>query len=112
MSETGLGKVARFRLTALAAQARVRELAKDSGNLHWSRHIRERMPRRGIDSEDVLRILRTGNVEDDPRPGDRQGEWVIKIVRKMGNGRVAGVVTVLIHEQALRLLTAEWEDHR
>jgi len=70
------------------------------------------MLERGIDSEDVLRILRSGDVEEDPIEGLRAGEWKIKLTRKLSNGRVAGVVTVLINDRTLRLLTTEWEDHR
>jgi hypothetical protein len=71
------------------------------------------MLQRGIDSEDVLRILRKGDVEGDPIEGRNLGEWKVKVTLKLASGRVAGVVTLLIWEElTLRLLTAEWEDHR
>lgn len=69
----GKRAVVPFRLTAAAAQRRVRELAADSANIRWSRHIRERMGERGFDSEDCLRILRTGVVETEPVPGEIVG---------------------------------------
>lgn len=109
-----LGKraVVPFRLTPEAAQRRVRELAADSANIRWSRHVRERMAERGFDSEDCLRILRSGFVEADPIKGEAEGEWKVKVIREMSNRRVAGVVTLLPSEGAMRLLTVEWEDRR
>jgi hypothetical protein len=101
-----------FRLTAEVAQRRIRELAADSANIRWSRHIRERMVERGFDSEDCLRILRTGFVEADPVKGEAEGEWKVKVIREMTNRRVAGVVTLLPGEGAMKLLTVEWEDRR
>lgn len=108
----GKRAVVPFRLTPEAAQRRVRELAADSANIRWSRHVRERMLERGFDSEDCLRILRSGFVEADPVKGDAEGEWKVKVTREMSNGRVAGVVTLLPGEGAMRLLTVEWEDRR
>jgi hypothetical protein len=112
MGESDDSNVAIFRLTATVAQARVRTLAINSANLRWTRHIREQMEARGIDAEDVLRILRTGDVETEPRTGKFRGEWKVKLTRKLSNGRVAGVVTLIVNDSYLRLLTTEWEDHR
>jgi len=103
--------VAVFRLTSAQALARVRALAADSSNLLWTQHIRERMAERGFDDIDVLRIVRTGDVDSVPGVGTNQGEWKIKVTRRMSNGRVAGVLTVLLVSNKLRLVTVEWEDH-
>lgn len=102
--------VAAFRLTASVAQSRVRTLAVNSSNLKWSKHIQERMIERDIGAPQVLRILRTGYVDKPPIPGKYSGEWKIKITRTMANGRAAGVVTMLINDRTLHLLTVEWED--
>jgi len=110
MSDSEDRGVTAFRLTAAVAQARVRMLAENSSNLRFTRHIDERMVERDISVAQVRHILRTGFVDDPPVPGGFAGEWKIKITRKMPNGRVAGVVTVLINERTLRLLTVEWED--
>ena len=75
-----------FRLTAGAAQKRVRELAQNSSNLLWTDHIKQRMQDRGIDTDAVLRILREGDVEEEPTEAKKPGDWKIKMVRKMGNG--------------------------
>jgi FAD synthase len=109
--QTG-SKVVKFLLSAAKAQQRVRELAANSGNLVWTEHVERRMAERGIDSDAVLRILRTGDVEDEPRETEKAGDWKIKVVRKMNSGRVAGVVTVIAQNSRLVLVTTEWEDRR
>lgn len=106
------GKVVKLRLTAKAAQKRLRELAQSSSNIRWSQHIRERMVERGIDTDAVLRVLREGTVDAAPIETNVPGDWKFKVTRDMPSGRTAGVVTVLIQDQALRLVTAEWEDLR
>jgi hypothetical protein len=112
MPESREQKVVKFRLTAAMAQQRVRELAQSSSNLVWTDHIKERMSERGIDSDAVLRILRGGDVEEEPQEAKKSGDWKIKLVRVMNTGRVAGVVTVLVENSRLVLITAEWEDRR
>jgi hypothetical protein len=104
--------VVKYRLTAGVAQRRVRELAKDTGNVVWTDHIKERMDERGLDSDAVLRILRGGDVEEEPTEADKPGDWKIKMVRRMATGRFAGVATVLTQDNRLVLTTAEWEDRR
>ena len=115
MQETPPGQrkaVVAYRLMAVVARRRVRELARNTSNLVWTDHIKERMEERGIDSEAVLRVLRDGDVEEEPTETNTPGDWKVKMVRKMGNGRVAGVVTVLVQNNRLVLKTAEWEDRR
>ncbi|MFT3907226.1 MAG: DUF4258 domain-containing protein [Steroidobacteraceae bacterium] len=101
-----------LKMTAAQARERVRAIAADSGNLRWSQHIRQRMEQRGFDDGDVLRVLRTGDVENAPSAGKEPGEWKIKLTKTMSGGRVAGVLTVLLVGGKLRLVTVEWEDHR
>lgn len=103
--------VVKFKFIPSKARQRVGELARDTGNITWTDHIVQRMRERGFDTDAVLRILRTGDVEDDPEEED-PGDWKIKIVRKMANGRVAGVVTVVVRNSRLVLITVEWEDRR
>jgi hypothetical protein len=112
MEQQSGSKVVKFRLSAAKAQQRVRELAANSGNLVWTEHIEQRMAERGIDSDAVLRILRTGDVEDEPQKTRKAGDWKFKVVRKMNSGRVAGVVTVIAQNSRLVLVTTEWEDRR
>jgi Domain of unknown function (DUF4258) len=112
MGQATGSKVVKFRLSAAKAQQRVRELATDTSNLVWTDHIVQRMSERGIDSDAVLRILRTGDVEDEPQEAEKAGDWKLKVVRKMNSGRVAGVVTVIAQNSRLVLVTTEWEDRR
>ena len=112
MADTQRPKVVKFRPTSRSIQSSIRTLAKASENIIWTNHIRERMVERGIDASQVLQILRAGDVESDPVEGKREGEWKVKVTRKLSNGRVAGVVTIVVQDKRLRLLTTEWEDHR
>jgi Domain of unknown function (DUF4258) len=112
MRGTGKADVA-ITLTARMAQAIVRAVAMDTGNVIWTRHIIERMDQRGFDSTDVLEILRKGTIDDDPIVDDRKpGQFKVKVTKTVG-GREAGVVGVLVSEnKKIKLLTAEWEDGR
>jgi FAD synthase len=99
------------RLTAAQARQRMRELVVDSANLVWTDHIELRMAERGIDSNAVLQILRTGDVDDEPEESlESPGDWKSKVTRKMPTGRVAGVVVAITRLEELVLITAEWED--
>ena len=99
-------------LSVESARERVRELAKDSANLVWTNHICERMAERGIDSGAVLRILRQGDIDSLPEAQSKPGEWKVKLTRMMPTGRVAAVVTVIVRDRRLILVTTEWEDRR
>jgi len=112
MEEVPKCEVKVLQLSAASARDRVRELAKDSGNIVWTTHIRERMEERGIDSDAVLRILRQGDVDTLPEPQSKKGQWKVKLTRKMATGRVAAVVTVIVKDRRLILLTTEWEDRK
>ena len=112
MARSAGSKVVKFRLSAAKAQQRVRELATQTCNLVWTDHIGQRMSERGIDSDAMLRILRTGDIEGEPQETEKAGDWKLKVVRKMNSGRVAGVVTVIAQNSRLVLITAEWEDRR
>ena len=103
--------VARFRLTKAVAQARVRSLARHSETIVWGKHALSRMGERGILDIDVLRILRSGYIEDEPKLTEG-GEWQCKIVKHIRGGREAGVVTIILHDGRLFLKTVEWEDRR
>jgi hypothetical protein len=103
-------KVTPLRLTAGAARKRIAELALVTSNIRWTDHVRERMKERGFDSEGVLRILRTGSVDEPPELGKSDNEWKVKVTKRMPSGRAAGVVALIISDAILRLLTVEWED--
>jgi hypothetical protein len=103
--------ITQLKPTAGSAQKLVRSLAADSSKIRWTQHVVERMAERGIDSTDVLNILTKGDVDDAPDATEKEGEFTLKITKKLSSGRVAGVVLVLIPKsKKIRLLTAEWED--
>lgn len=104
-------KIASFRLTKAIAQKKIRSLARNSANLAWGIHARSRMEERGFTTRDVLRILQTGFVEEDPTKTDK-GEWQCKITKHIRGGRDAGVVTIFLHDGRLFLKTVEWEDRK
>jgi hypothetical protein len=106
------GSVAAWRLTVGIARKRVRELASDSRRLVWTDHIQQRMVERGFSTLDVLRVLRDGDIEDDPVRARIPGDWRVKLVLRLERGRTAGVVTVIASGGVLILVTAEWEDRR
>jgi len=91
---------------------RIRELAADSENIVWTDHIQEQMEKRGIDVDAVMRILTNGDPAGEPVQGKREGDWKIKLTRKLRVGREAGVVTVVVKDRLLILVTTEWEDLR
>lgn len=104
-----------LKLTKSAARDRVRALSVESGRtakIVWTRHIQERMDQRGIDSDAVLRILRKGDITDDPCEGDIPGDWKVKVTLKMATGRVAGVLAVITRDDRVVLVTTEWEDYQ
>lgn len=101
----------RLNLTAAAAEKVIRQLAQDADNIILGNHAMERMSKRGIFTADVLRILRTGWVDDEPEYTD-SGEWKCKMTLEIKQGRTAGVVTIIMHDDMLFLKTVEWEDIR
>jgi len=101
--------VALFRLSAARAQDTIRETAKDDNKITWGTHALERMEERGIYDFDVLRILRSGWVEEDPEPTAR-GEWKCKMTMEIKRRRIAGVLTVIMLNGELFVKTVEWED--
>jgi hypothetical protein len=101
--------VATFRLTAKLAEERIKTIAADSKNIDWSRHAIERMEERDIIDAEVLRILRRGSIKGEPERA-RLAEWKCKMVLRMTGGRDAGVVTIIMKNDRLFVVTVEWED--
>ncbi len=101
--------VAKFRLTPAIAETRIKEAAKDSANIDWSRHALERMDERGFLDIQVLRALRTGSISGDPTPTN-DGGWKCKMIKPITGGRDVGVVTIILVNGRLFIKTVEWED--
>ena len=92
------------------AERRVHAIAVDTRNIRWSRHALDRMEQRGIDDTDALKALQRGHCLEAPVPGKQQGEWKVKMVQEVRGSRDIGVVTIIMVEDRLRVLTVEWED--
>jgi hypothetical protein len=101
--------VTNFRLTPGMAEQRVRATAKDSDNVIFSEHALERMEERGFDDIQVLEILRTGMVTEQPTLTEFK-EWKCKIEKKLRGGREAGAVVIILQNAKLFIKTVEWED--
>ena len=82
------------------------------GDYSFSKHaIDERMVERGFDAEDVLKIMRLGDIDGPIVAGRRKGEWRCRVVGSLPwTSREAGVVTVVIREERLIFVTVKWID--
>jgi hypothetical protein len=107
--DNGAGGRIKARLLREELTQRVRNLAT-KGKIDWSDHAFERMEERGIDALTAERVLTRGDIHDDPEPGKRKGEWKVKMVHRVTQGRDVGVVTIVVGTKSLRVATVEWED--
>lgn len=98
-----------MRLTTTVAQKRIRGIAKDSENVILGKHARKRMIERSILDADLFRVLREGYVDDEPRK-TKNGEWQCKVTLKLKGERIAGAITIILHNGKLFVKTVEWED--
>ncbi len=78
-----------------------------------SAHAFDRMEEREeqgiLNSVDMLEILRTGSVRQDPRK--ERGGWLVIVEKRMPGTRDAGVVTLILHPgDDLEVWTVEWMD--
>jgi hypothetical protein len=88
----------------------VHRLAADTRNIAWSTHALQRMTERDITDRVAVDVLRTGWLQGGVAPGDKPGEWKVKMVKMVRGRREVGVVVITIREERLLVKTAEWED--
>lgn len=88
----------------------VRERARDSDNVAFGDHARERMDLRDISDAEAIRVLRTGEIKGDMEAGSSPGEWKCKVVAPIRGSREVGVVTIVVRTGCLFVKTVEWED--
>jgi hypothetical protein len=100
----------KVRLTVAKAQKEVRRLAAVSANVIWTNHAYEQMERRGIDADDVLKVLRGGYVDEEPEPGNGPLDWKARINLRLKDRREVVVVTVIQDNKRLIVVTAFWRD--
>lgn len=90
--------------------ARIRFLAGVTGQVIITDHAQERMEERGIYLDDVYRVLRLGELKGPPEVGCEPGDVVCKVVATPRGSRQIGVVTVVLVDEKLLIVTVEWED--
>lgn len=92
--------------------AKIRKLAEQSERVFFSPHAREQMAKRGITDAEVIRALRTGEIDGLPWHEPEIGGRACKVVFRPRGSRGIGVVTVVLEAEELLLKTVEWEDGR
>jgi hypothetical protein len=104
-------KIVVFSMRPARAIEIIRRLAVDSNNVLFTEHALGRMNERDITDLDVLRVLCRGTIEGDPAQVAER-EWQCKVVSRLKGNRDAGVITIIVSEEKLRIRTVEWEDVR
>lgn len=103
-------KVRQFRPRPNVIEKRIHDLSADSVNVSWDKHTRQRMAERDISDVMIFDTLRSGFIKGDVIPGKNPEEWVAKLVKEQRGRREVGVVTVVIQNARLFIVTVEWED--
>jgi hypothetical protein len=96
-------------------EALVRKIAQDSANVFWrssqyTTHAATRMQERGITDLMMFEVLRSGFLSGTIKPGKNPNEWKVKMTKPMRGRREVGVVTLVIRQSRLFVVTVEWED--
>lgn len=97
-------------INARRAEELVRAIAERDRSVKFTTHALERMDLRDISLADVMRVLMKGTIQDPPKVGKGRNEWKVKVIRHHRGCRDIGVVTMIIREAQLLILTVEWED--
>lgn len=98
------------RLRREEAERIIHERAQISDNINWTEHALERSQERDITSQEIYRILRDGQVLQEPTLNDH-GDWEAVIQRRVRGNRDAGAVTIIIEKNnELTLKTVMWMD--
>jgi hypothetical protein len=88
----------------------VRRIAQDADNIKFGLHAFDRSLERDISTLDAIDVLRTGHLSPEIKPGKGPNEWVCKVVKAIHPHRPdVGVVTVVMQESKLLVITVEWE---
>jgi len=83
-------------------------------NLSLTLHARERLSERGLIMADVLHVLGTGFVYEDPEPASRPDLWRYKIegLSPNSHGRHVRVVVIPGPGPSFKIVTVMWKDER
>lgn len=99
----------------------IRSIAEHSERVYFGEHAFTRLDERDsrhdlrLNDRIALRVLRSGDILGNVRPGQSAGEWVVKVVGPISHERGArnvGVVTVVLDADSLFVMTVEWEDRK
>jgi len=98
------------RLRTIEAENIVRKLADENNSgILFSKHAFDRQDERAISLNEVLFILREGFAEEDPVLNSR-GEWECTFIKKLRGERKAGVVTAIVSQEKIKVITVLWRD--
>lgn len=100
------------KLNTKEAEKKIHEISNNSGNVIITTHALERMEERGFVSQDLFGILREGYVDSEPVYDSEKGNWKYKITKRIDTVREAGVVTAIVDNFKLIIITIEWEVFR
>ena len=83
---------------------RIRGLARDTGNIHWTMHALDRMNERGITSRQALETIRHGEIVAGPET-DEHGESKVTLKRRYA-GQVVQMVVAVSERDEVTIITA------
>ena len=81
----------------------MRDGARNTGNILWNDHARERMEERDITDRQALRTIREGNIDGKIVP-DGEDEWKLTL-KKRDAGRTVHVVVAISGREELTVIT-------
>ena len=76
---------------------RVRELAQETFNIHWTEHALDRLDERAITMRQALSTLRLGQVDGNPIQNE-DGDWRLVLTRRSAGTPVRLVVELADHQ--------------
>ena len=83
--------------------AKVRNRARDTGNILWTDHALERMEERGFKNRQALRTIWVGNIDGKIVP-DGEDEWKLTL-KKRDAGQTVHVVVAISDREELTVIT-------
>lgn len=86
----------------------VRRIANDSSNIILTYHAEDRMDERGIDFQDVINVLKSGELVD--LRTDKNGKEILKFVGGEHYRKIGVISIVIKNNQRIKIITVEWED--
>ena len=101
--------------TPANATQRINACAKsDRLTLAFAAHVHDRLEERDLIMADLLHLLKTGFVYDDPEPSTREGHFKYRVEGKTPNsdGRTVRAVVIPSTDCALKIVTIMWRDER